>query len=411
MPRRIERSATALCTCAILLLSACDGSDDDDNGPPPQPDPVLPDLALEAAFPNLSFASPVLMLQAPGDDARWFVVEKSGVVRRFENDPAAGAAEVFVDIDDRVNADYAESGLLGMAFHSGFPTTPYVYLSYTANGLGGGSPLTSRISRFATGDGGLSLDPSSEEILLTVRQPASNHNGGHLLFGPDGFLYASFGDGGGAGDPDENAQDPANLLGKILRIDVDGGSPYASPPGNPFAGNLPCPAGVSLTAIGCPEIFAWGLRNTWRFSFDRSTGTLWAGDVGQDTWEEVDIIEAGGNYGWDDREGAHCFEPPSGCSATSIDPVAEYDHTIGRSITGGFVYRGNAMPGLQGYYVFADFSSGILFTIPAADQPPLEPEIMLDTDMLISTFAEDLAGELYVVSFGDGTLHRIVAAP
>ena len=172
MPRRIERSATALCTCAILLLSACDGSDDDDNGPPPQPDPVLPDLALEAAFPNLSFASPVLMLQAPGDDARWFAVEKSGVVRRFENDPAAGTAEVFVDIDDRVNADYAESGLLGMAFHPGFPTTPYVYLSYTANGLGGGSPLTSRISRFVTGDGGLSLDPSGEEIMLTVaRKP------------------------------------------------------------------------------------------------------------------------------------------------------------------------------------------------------------------------------------------------
>ena len=410
MPSCTERFAAALWPCAILLLSACDGSDDD-SGPLPGPDPVLPDLALEPAFPGLSFTAPVLMLQAPGDDSRWFAVEKSGVIRSFENDPAAVDAEIFLDIDDRVESGFDESGLLGMAFHPGFPTSPYVYLNYTTTGAGGGSPLTSRISRFATADAGLSLNPFSEEILLTARQEAANHNGGHLLFGPDGFLYASFGDGGGAGDPGENAQDPSNVLGSILRIDVDGGSPYTSPPGNPFAGNLQCPTGASLTGSGCPEIFAWGLRNPWRFSFDRSTGTLWAGDVGQDTWEEVDIIEAGGNYGWDEREGAHCFEPPSGCSTSSIDPVAEYDHTIGRSITGGHVYRGSALPGLQGYYLFADFSTGILFTIPADGQPPLEPEIMLDTDMRFATFAEDLAGELYVVDFNDGTLHRIVAAP
>jgi len=410
MASRTLRSAALPAACAILL-PACDGSDDDTNGPPPAPDPVLPDLTLEPAFPSLSFGSPVLMLQAPGDDSRWFVVEKVGVIRVFENDPAAAVTDVFLAIEDRVNATFAESGLLGMAFHPGFPTTPYVYVNYTATYSSGGFPLISRISRFITPDSGASLDPGSEDILLTVLQEASNHNGGHLVFGPDGYLYAGFGDGGGAGDPGENAQDPTNILGDILRIDVDGGSPYAIPPGNPFAGNLACPTGGSLVAIGCPEIFAIGLRNPWRFSFDRTTDTLWAGDVGQDNWEEVNIIEVAGNYGWDEREGAHCFEPAIGCNTTFIDPVAEYDHGIGRSITGGFVYRGNAMPGLQGYYLFADFSTGILFTIPADGQPPLEPEIMLDTDMHFSTFAEDMAGGVYIVDYDEGTLHRIVAAP
>jgi glucose/arabinose dehydrogenase len=411
MPSRTLRSSAVLAACAALL-PACDGSDDDGNGPPPGPDPVLPDLALEPAFPDLSFGNLVLMLQAPGDDSRWFAVDKVGVIRVFENDPAVSETEVFMAIEDRVNANFAESGLLGMAFHPGFPTTPYVYVNYTTTGpSGSGFPLISRISRFATGDAGASLDAASEEILLTVPQPASNHNGGHLVFGPDGYLYAGFGDGGGAGDPGENAQDPRNVLGTILRIDVDGGSPYAIPPGNPFAGNLPCTGGVSPVATGCPEIFAFGLRNPWRFSFDRTEGTLWAGDVGQDNWEEVDIIEVGGNYGWDEREGAHCFEPPTGCNATFIEPVAEYDHGIGRAITGGYVYRGNAVPGLQGYYLFADFSTGALFTIPADEQPPLEPEIMLDTDMLFSTFAEDTAGEVYIADYGDGSLYRIIAAP
>jgi glucose/arabinose dehydrogenase len=412
MPSRIPRSAALLAACATLL-PACDGSDDDTNGPPPGPDPVLPDLALEPAFPGLSFGNLVLVLQAPGDDSRWFAVDKVGVIRVFDNDPAVSGSEVFMAIEDRVNASFPESGLLGMAFHPGFPTTPYVYVNYTTTGpSGSGFPLISRISRFATADSGASLNPASEEILLTVPQPASNHNGGHLVFGPeDGYLYAGLGDGGGAGDPGENAQDPTNVLGTILRIDVDGGSPYAIPPDNPFAGNLPCPEGVSLVADGCPEIFAFGLRNPWRFSFDRTGGTLWAGDVGQDSWEEVDIIEVGGNYGWDEREGAHCFEPPIGCSTTFIDPVTEYDHDVGQAITGGYVYRGNVMPGLQGHYLFADFSTGVLFTIPADEQPPLEPVIMLDTDMRFSTFAEDPAGELYIVDYNDGTLHRIVAAP
>lgn len=404
-------SAVAGCT-GLVLLGGCNGSGDDAGSPPPEPPPPeVPAIALEPAFPGLSFASPVLLQQAPGDAGRWFVVEQSGVVQVFENDPAAGTALVFVDIEDRVNDSFSEAGLLGMAFHPAFPATPYVYLSYTATGPGGGSPLISRISRFTSTDGGATLDPGTEVILLTALQNAGNHNGGHLAFGPDGFLYAAFGDGGGAGDPAENAQNPTNLLGSIIRIDINGGTPYAIAPDNPFAANMPCSTGASPVASGCPEIFAWGLRNPWRFSVDRATGTLWAGDVGQDSWEEVNRIVAGGNYGWDEREGAHCYEPPSGCATDTLDPVAEYGLPGAQSITGGYVYRGNAIPDLAAYYVFADFIAGIVFAIPADSQPTVTPEELLDSGLRFSTFAEALDGELYLVDYAGGTLHRIVAAP
>ena len=395
---------------ALVVFAGCSGSDGAGPGSPPPP-PPLPSIAVEAAFPNLSFAAPVLLQQAPGDAGRWFVVEQAGVVRVFENDEAVASSSVFLDIESRVNDGFSEAGLLGLAFHPGFPATPHVYLSYTATGPDGASPLISRISRFSSIDGGMSLDAGSETTLLSVLQNAGNHNGGHLAFGPDGFLYGGFGDGGGAGDPGENAQDPTNLLGSIIRIDVDGGTPYAISPDNPFAANLPCPTGVSAAASGCPEIFAWGLRNPWRFSFDRTSGALWAGDVGQDTWEEVDRIEAGGNYGWDEREGAHCYEPPSGCATDTLDPIAEYALTGAQSVTGGFVYRGTGIPALQGHYVFADFIAGIVFSVPGDSQPTVTPDELLDTGMRVSTFAEDLDGELYLVDYADGTLQRIVAAP
>jgi hypothetical protein len=201
-------------------------------------------------------------------------------------------------------------------------------------------------------------------VLLTVDQPFSNHNGGNLVFGPDGLLYAGLGDGGSSGDPQDNAQNTRTLLGKMLRIDVSAGTGYTIPASNPFAANSRCTTGNGSDP--CPEIFAFGFRNPWRFSFDRATGELWVGDVGQGAWEEVDRVVAGGNYGWRFREGAHCFEPASGCPTAHdgqplIDPVAEYDHATGESITGGYVYRGTANPALVGRYVFADFISGRLF--------------------------------------------------
>ena len=218
-------------------------------------------------------------------------------------------------------------------------TNGEVYLSYTSGG-----PLTSRISRFTSADGGQTLDPGSEEILLTLSQPFGNHNGGNILFVPDGYLYIGFGDGGSAGDPGDRAQNTSNLFGAILRIDVDDGVPYGIPADNPFGMNALCSGGQG--AEPCPEIYAWGFRNPWRWSFDSETGELWVGDVGQGQWEEVDKVTPGGNYGWRCREGAHDFNTSGVCPAGLIDPVIEYSHSVGFSITGGYVYRGSAIPKL-----------------------------------------------------------------
>ncbi len=269
-------------------------------------------LATERAFPNLaSFSSPVLMLQAPGDNSRWFVVEQGGTVRVFDNQPAASTTRIYIDISARVRSG-GEQGLLGMAFHPGYPADPRVYLSYTSATSG----LVSRVSEFRTRDGGSTLDPSSEVILVTVPQPATNHNGGNIVFGPDGLLYIGFGDGGSGGDPwgaIGNGQDLGTLLGKLLRIDVDGstgGVPYRIPAGNPYLGNALCNTGDGTQS--CPEIYAYGLRNPWRWSFDRGSGQLWLADVGQGTIEEVNRIVAGGNYGWRCFEGTRSYNSTCG---------------------------------------------------------------------------------------------------
>lgn len=374
-----------------------------------------PRLATERVFANLpAFQAPILALQAPGDGTTWYVVEQAGRVLAFENMAAVGTTRLFIDLTARVQSG-GESGLLGMAFHPSYPTDPRVYFSYTA--LVDGS-LVSRISAFETRNGGASLDPASETILLTVAQPATNHNGGNLAFGPhDGLLYAGFGDGGGAGDPwgaIGNGQDLNTVLGKLLRIDVDGAtSPsvqYRIPPENPHAGNTPCNAGTGSQP--CPEIFAFGFRNPWRWSFDRTDHDLWVGDVGQGAREEVDRVVAGGNYGWRCLEGTRTYNPDCGSNAgTSLAPVAEYDRAAGQSITGGYVYRGTAIAGLQGRYVFGDFMTGRLWHI-AADQGPTRVMVADDgslTGLSIASFAEDTAGELYVVDYG-GTLHRVRAA-
>ncbi|MFN7147066.1 MAG: PQQ-dependent sugar dehydrogenase [Myxococcota bacterium] len=342
----------------LPLLAACAGGKD---GPV---DPVRPTnatclaperpetgagVSVERVWPALAFEQPVSLLQAPGDTSRWFVVEQTGRVMVFDAAGDTAAADVFLDLTDAVEAGYSETGLLGVAFHPDFADNGEVYVSYTRPG-----PLTSVLARFVSHDGGVTLDPASEEVLLTVRQPYSNHNGGHVAFGPDGSLYLALGDGGSAGDPEGNGQDTGTLLGKMLRIDVDGAAPYGIPADNPFADG----------AGGLPEIYAWGLRNTWKFSFDAASGVLWAGDVGQDRREEIDIVENGGNYGWNLKEGTNCYEAPSPCDGGGlVDPVAEYTHAEGECVTGGFVYRGTEMPGYEGVYFYADYVSGTVWAL------------------------------------------------
>jgi uncharacterized repeat protein (TIGR03806 family) len=359
------------------------------------------------------------MLQAPGDASRWFVLEQAGLVRAFDNDAAVNTTQVFLDIRNRV-FNSGEAGLLGFAFHPNFAMNGRAYVNYSVS-VGGS--VRSITSEFMSPDGGMTLNPNSERVLLTVNKPFSNHNGGNLAFGPDGFLYLGLGDGGGGGDPQENGQNPQRLLGKMLRIDVDqqpGGEPYGIPggaTGNPFAGNPRCNIDGTGTQ-NCPEIFALGLRNPWRWSFDRQTGFLWLADVGQNSFEEIDIIDRGGNYGWDAREGAHCFEPSSGCqTAGLIDPVAEYGRAMGFSVTGGYVYRGAQTTEQFGRYIFADFGSGMIasltpgaggtFTLTSLVQPGATPP-GAPGQLSISAFGEANDGELYVLDYGRGQIRQLI---
>ncbi len=395
---------------ALLILAACGGGGGGGGaappiGPPTPPPTSAPTIAVSPVFTSLpAFTAPTVLKQAPGDDTRWFVGEKRGRILVFANNPGSSSTSVFLDITAVTNQS-GEGGLLGIAFDPDFPTTPEVYVSYTRSG----APLESHVSRFTSTDGGQTLLAASEEIIFTVLQPENNHNGGDIAFGPDGFLYASFGDGGGGGDPLEYGQDDTNLHGTIVRIDVDGAAPYEIPADNPNVGNAVCTQGFG--GAPCPEIFAWGLRNPWRMSFDRVTGMLWTGDVGQGAWEEIDVIVNDGNYGWDEREGAHCFEPASGCATTFIEPVTEYGRSLGASVTGGYVYRGAGIADLVGWYVFGDFVSGRIFAVPESSTPTVTPEVLLDTSNSIVTFAEDVNGELYFADYSLGTLHRIEDAP
>jgi len=417
----------------LAALAGCGGGSSDGGGNPPPPPPppppsptagldarpsntscLAPDrpttsvtIGLERAFPALSFANPVALLQAPGDATRWFVVEQAGRVRSFANQAATATASTFIDIRPQVLSG-GEQGLLGLAFDPGFASNGRVYLSYTADG-----PRRSVLARFRSLDGGLTLNPTTEEVLLTVPQPFSNHNGGQIAFGPDGYLYLGLGDGGSGGDPQNNAQTPTNLLGAMIRIDVDGAVPYGIPADNPFAGNPRCASGPGTAP--CPEIYAWGLRNPWRWSFDTATGELWAGDVGQGAWEEIDRIQRGGNYGWRFREGAHCYNPATNCPTVGpngeplIDPVAEYGRTQGASATGGYVYRGSAIPSLAGRYLFGDFVSGRIWAYRPDPDPNQARDELLQSGLSIASFGQGADGEVYVVHYG-GTLHKLVQA-
>lgn len=392
-------SYRAAFVCAAFALSGCGG------GGEPLPPPEPPALGVERVFPALAFSQPLAMLQAPGDTARWFVVEQAGRVRVFANSPQAGAFTTFADITDRVT-NGGEMGLLGMAFAPQFPTDPRVFLSYTNESTG--NPRVSRISEFQIGAGG-NLDPSSEVVLLTIEQPETNHNGGNIAFGPDGFLYVGIGDGGGGNDQHGaigNGQLMTTLLGKMLRIDVSVPGTYAVPGDNPFAGAPRC--NVNGTgAQACPEIYAAGLRNPWRWSFDRGTGTLWVGDVGQGQREEIDRVANGGNYGWRCFEGTLATGLACGPALNLLPPIAEYGRGVGASVTGGFVYRGTAIAGLFGRYVFGDFVSGRLMHIASSAQPTVTLASGFETGLNIASFGQDASGELYVVDYS-GALYRVV---
>ncbi len=410
---------TPIFAATALVLAACGGGGNGNSQPPiPNPPDCATGIETPRAFPNLGFTSPVVMKQAPNDASRWFVAEQGGRIRAFENDPDADTMVDFVDLRSRVH-DSGEAGLLGMAFHPDFANNGRVYLNFSES-VGGG--VRSVTAEFTSTDGGQTLDPGSERVLFTVPKAFENHNGGNVEFGPDGYLYVGLGDGGGSGDPAGNAQNTQRLLGKMLRIDVDarpGGAPYGVPVGaggNPFGANPLCNA-TGTGSQDCPEIFALGLRNPWRWSFDRQSGELWAGDVGQNNWEEIDLISRGGNYGWDVREGAHCFEPSSGCSTAGLtDPVAEYDHGMGFSITGGYVYRGGQTTERSGRYVFGDYG-GMIGALAPDGSGGFEIEELVPQGcapegasgaLRISSFAEDLDGELYLLDYQRGELLQLV---
>ena len=404
----------AVRVAALAALAGC-GGDGGGGASSTAPSAGAPQVALrvERVFAGLpAFAQPVALLQAPNDPSRWFVVEQAGRVHVFPNNPAVVATRLFADISARVTF-ISETGLLGMAFHPRFPTDPRVYLFYSR--IEGAAPgqLVSRLSEFRSADAqGLSLDPDSERALITIRKPEENHNGGGIAFGPDGFLYAGIGDGGGANDqhpPIGNAQSATTLLGKMLRIDVSGTSGaflYRIPSDNPFANSTTFCGAEGTGAQPCPEIFAVGLRNPWRWSFDRLTGELWVGDVGQGALEEVDRVVLGGNYGWRCFEGTRNTGLDCGSPPQTSPPVAEYGRSVGSSVTGGYVYRGMAVPALAGRYVFGDFVSGNIFNIDSAAQPTLVLGGGFASGLNLSSFGEGIDGELYVVHYG-GELYRI----
>jgi glucose/arabinose dehydrogenase len=388
-----------------LLATGCPSGDGGNDPPPPGPPQVQ--LSIERVFPALAFSTPVAMLQAPNDPTRWFVVEQGGVVRVFANLPAVATSTEFINISSpSIVAFRGEAGLLGMAFHPQFPTDPRVYLFYSHDGTAG---LESRLSEFSLAAGGASLDPASEHVLITIHKPEENHNGGNLAFGPGGFLFAGIGDGGGGNDQHGsigNAQLISTLLGKMLRIAISA-TPgiYSIPPSNPFSSSTTLCNMNGTSAQPCPEIFALGMRNPWRWSFDRASGQLWVGDVGQNNVEEVDRVDLGGNYGWRCFEGTRDTGLGCGTSGPFIPPVAQYGRSVGVTVTGGYVYRGMRFQGLVGRYIFADFGFGTIFSIDATAQGVLDITSGFASGLAISSFGEGLDGELFVVDYNGGLYH------
>jgi glucose/arabinose dehydrogenase len=392
-----------------ILLASMLGLQQSSPAPAPAPDPSkrpIPRIRVSRLFPSLQLRRPVQALQAPGDARSLYVLEQAGRIVRLDlQDTSVTSAPTWMDIREQVNDRGNEEGLLSMAFHPKFAENGQFFLYYTAS-----SPRRSELTRFTVDRASGKPDVRSAKVLLEIPQPYSNHNGGTALFGPDGMLYLSIGDGGAANDPHNHGQNPSTLLGTVIRIDVDraeGDKPYAVPSDNPFVGN----------AKAAPEVWAYGLRNVWRMSFDRATGKLYGGDVGQNAWEEIDIIQRGGNYGWNVREGRHAFAPArAGAFGTDyIEPIAEYGHGDGVSVTGGFVYRGARFPGLFGAYLYADYAFGTIWGLRCGDGGCGEPVVVWRRGaaaQMWSSFGELLDGELILCAFdggesGPGSLWKI----
>ncbi|HEY8960127.1 PQQ-dependent sugar dehydrogenase [Chitinophaga sp.] len=383
---------------ALFIQIACAGNGSKDDSPAP-PEPAARKAKLQLVTDQ--FISPVNMA-VPGDGSgRLFFCQKEGKVWIVQQNKLLPTP--FLDVSGdmvSVNPGYDERGLLGMAFHPDFKSNHKFYVYYSSPAKKSGFDHTSRLVEFTTrADNPNLANPASRRIVLEIDEPESNHNGGQLQFGPDGYLYVGLGDGGGGGDKHGsigNGQDLNTLLGKILRINVNG-TPYSIPPDNPFV-NRP---GAR------PEIWAYGLRNPWRFSFDKSTKMLFAGDVGQNKYEEVDIITKGGNYGWRILEGNHDYNVPAGTDRSSlIAPIHEYGHDVGISITGGYVYRGSAIPGLKGLYIFGDYNGKTFLLIPNGkkwDSAPLELTGRPAENLQILSWGEDEQGELYMLASTSGS--------
>ena len=339
-------------------------------------------------------ANPVAITHAGDGSGRLFITRKGGKVIVYDGTKVL--PEPFVDLSSLVST-VGEQGLLSVAFHPSYENNGFFFVNYTdTNG-------DTVIARYSVSSDLNVADQNSAFVILNITQPFRNHNGGQLQFGPDGYLYIGMGDGGSAGDTQNNAQNPGKLLGKLLRVDVDGEVPYAIPTSNPFVGN----------SEALDEIWALGLRNPWRFSFDRQTGDLFIGDVGQRTWEEVNFQSAnspgGENYGWRLMEGTHCFNPATECNDGTLTlPIIEYDHSLGCSITGGYRYRGSRNRDLYGVYLYADYCTGRIWGAKEDGNGGWMITELLDTDFRITTFGEDESGEIYVADSRSGIIYQIV---
>ncbi|MFN7943322.1 MAG: PQQ-dependent sugar dehydrogenase [Thermoanaerobaculia bacterium] len=346
-----------------------------------------------ALLPVVSgLAHPLFLTHAGDGSGRLFIVEQGGTIRVVENGRLRPVP--FLDAAAMLDESDGERGLLGLAFPPDYRSSGRFYIAHTAPGP------TVRITSLRVAADPNRADPASAATVLSMDDPAGNHNGGMIAFGPDGNLWTGTGDGGSAGDPWDHARDRGSLLGKILRLDVRT-APYAIPPDNPFA-----------RGGGRGEIWALGLRNPWRFSFDRQTGELWTGDVGQNAWEEIDVEDprsgGGRHYGWKTMEGLHCFSPRNGCDPAGLHlPIHEYGHDQGCSVTGGYAYRGRAIPRLVGAYLFSDYCSGRIWALTRDAAGRATVALLLESHLAVSSFGEDEAGELYVCDHRGGVVYRI----
>jgi glucose/arabinose dehydrogenase len=390
----LQRVALAPVILALVFGTAC--------GPPTptlpfQAAPAWPSIRLELV--NNAFDKPIYVANAGDGSGRLFVVQKEGQIILVRN--GSPAPTPFLDISSQVGSRRTEQGLLSVAFHPQYSTRGLFYIHYTDRR---GDVVVARYR--ASADNPDVADQNNALRLLHVDKPESNHNGGQLAFGPDGYLYVGLGDGGAFGDPWDNAQNKSVLLGKLLRLDVDSGTPYVVPGDNPF---------VSEPRTR-PEIWAYGLRNPWRFSFDRASDDLYIADPGQKSWEEVNFQRAdadgGRNYGWRRMEGRHCYPPGDSCDSARFEqPVGEYPSSLGCAIIGGYVYRGPSSAALNGIYLFGDFCSGRIWGLQQRSPGVWDQHELLKTSLQISSFGEDEAGEMYLTSLSDNGLYRVTAEP